>query len=278
MTNQETSDATNEAAADARANGAHRLLLLLGITGVLGVLVLAAALLWQNAHINGLRDAGNTTASQAQQLAQQVRSLGGTPVVTPATPGPQGPTGAQGPGPSDAQIADAVTRYLQVHPPAAGQPATPAMVATAVAAYLTVNPPQPGRAPTAQEITTATSTYLATHPTEFQGVPGAAGAAGQNGVNGKDATDAQVAAAVDAYCSIRGACVGTTGAMGQAGDQGQQGVSVTDVAPVRRSDGSCVWVVSLHDPATGKDSTVTHPANDVACPLFTTNSTKGAHG
>lgn len=58
--------------------------------------VLAVVLGQQYGEIGALRDSGNATAVQAQALAQQVRSLGGTPIVAPAQPGPQGPTGPQG--------------------------------------------------------------------------------------------------------------------------------------------------------------------------------------
>lgn len=282
MTDQEkVQAATDEAAEDARDNRAHKILLALGISGFLGVLLLAAVLVLQNSHINDqgaqittLRADGNVVASQAQQLAQQVRNMGGTPVVEPASPGPQGLQGAQGmqgPGPTDEQIDAAVTRILAAHPPAPGQNATPAMVATAVAEFLTANPPAPGRAPTQQEIETAASTYIAAHAADFQG---ATGQSGTNGTNGKDATDAQVAAAVGAYCDAHNNCAGATGTTGADGATGPQGVSVTDVAFARDSSGACQVVVTLHDPATGTDTTVTHSAGDAACPLLTTNATK----
>jgi hypothetical protein len=179
------------------------------------------------------------------------------------TPTPE----AQPAGPTDAQIAAAVDSWLRAHPPAPGQNATPAMVATAVAQFLIANPPQPGRPPTIDEISTAASTYIASHAADFQGAAGQNGVNGkdgQNGQNGKDgrdgqdATDAQVAAAVDAYCSNHNGC---------AGESGAQGVSVTDVQFERDSAGVCQAVVTLHNPADGTDSTVTHEAGTAACPL-----------
>src|SRR5436305_14873725 len=90
--------ATNAAAEDARDDRAHKILLALGIVGAAGVLLLAGVLVLQNSHINdqgaqisALRDNGNVVASQPQQLAQQVRNMGGPPIVPPASPGPQGP-------------------------------------------------------------------------------------------------------------------------------------------------------------------------------------------
>jgi hypothetical protein len=84
------------AARAAHDRRSHVLIYLAGAAVILGVLGLA--LLWWGQHqqIAQLRADGNATASQAQQLAQQVRTLGGTPVVEPAAPGPQGPQGLPG--------------------------------------------------------------------------------------------------------------------------------------------------------------------------------------
>ena len=135
------------------------------------------------------------------------------------------------------------------------------MVATAVANFLTANPPQPGRPPTAQEISTASSNYISAHEADFRG------SAGTNGTNGKDATDAQVAATVTAYCDAHGSCAGQPGAAGANGATGPQGVSITDLVFARDSSGQCQAVVTLHDPASGIDTQVTHPAGDAACPI-----------
>jgi hypothetical protein len=138
------------------------------------------------------------------------------------------------------------------------------MVATAVGDYLTAHPPQPGRPPTAAEIATATTDYLTAHSAQFSGPAGTAG------TSGKDATNAQVAAAVDAYCSAHNNCAGQAGKDGKDGKdgkQGPQGVSFTDLQFVRNSSGTCQAIVYFHDPATGRDSTVTHTAGDAACPV-----------
>lgn len=84
------------AAHDARDGRSHLIIYAAGAAVVAGIIGLA--LLWwgQHGQITQLRADGNTTASQAQQLANQVRSLGGTPVVEPASPGPQGPQGLPG--------------------------------------------------------------------------------------------------------------------------------------------------------------------------------------
>lgn len=94
----------------------------------------------------------------------------------------------------------------------------------------------------------------------------------KDGTPGRDAPTPDWAAQVAAYCGqanepCRGTAGhdGTNGTNGTDGKDGAQGVSVTDVAPIRDDNGQCQWVVTLHDPATGKDSTVTHPASDAAC-------------
>jgi hypothetical protein len=259
------------AADAARDDRAHRFLYLGAVLFLLGLGFLAWQWFSQHQQINELRQSSDERAVQAGQLYRQVQALGGTPVVQPsppaATPGPTGPVGPVGPGPSQAQIDDAVAAYLVAHPPAAGKPATPAMVATAVGDYLTANPPQPGRPPTAQEIASAASSYIASHSADFKG---STGSSGVNGANGANATDAQVAAAVAVYCSAHGNCAGAAGASGPTGApgaQGPQGVSFTDLRFVRDSSGTCHAIASFHDPATGKDSTVSHSAGDAACPL-----------
>lgn len=259
--------AASEAAEDARDSRAHKVMAALGIAAVLGVLVLGGVLLWllghsgqQDAQINHLIDTGNDSAKKSGQLADQVKALGATPIVQPAVPAPSGPTIVNAapiaaPGPTQAQIDDAVAAYLIAHPPAPGKSVTPAMVATAVGDFLTAYPPTPGRPPTAQEIASAATDYLSTHAAQFTG------ATGQTGQAGKDATDAQVSAAVDAYCSTHGKCAGP------AGGQGLQGVSFTDLQFRRDSSGTCQAIAFLHDPATGKDTSATHTAGDAACPV-----------
>lgn len=193
-------------------------------------------------------------AHDAQQLAEQLHEHGLTPVVQPPTP-VQGPVGPQGPGPSQQEIDDSVNRYFDAHPPGA----TPAMVAVQVAEYLTQHPPV-----TQDQITTAASDFIAAHQSLFTGPVGPTGVAGPTGQPGADATDAQVAAAVTAYCAAHSSC---TGSVGPAGAQGVQGISVTDLVFQRDQSGTCQVVITLHDPATGTDTTITHPAGDAACPI-----------
>lgn len=210
---------------------------------------------------NAAVQAQSEAALAGRMLAAQLQQHGLTPVVqppAPITPVP-GPRGLTGPGPTQRQIDDAVAAYCSTHNQCG---ATPAMVAVQVASYLTANPPKPGPPPTQAQIATAASTYIAAHAADFQGKPG------QNGTNGQDATDAQVQAAVAGYCDAHSDCAGADG------KQGAQGVSMTDLQFTRDQNGACQVVITLHDPATGDDSTITHPAGDAACqvPPVTTPS------
>lgn len=230
--------------------------------------ILVVGLLLAGTGVAFLVSGQRSAATAAQELAHQVRELGGTPVVSAPAPiagpaGQKGDTGKQGPGPTQQQIDDAVFGYFAVHPPGA----TPAMVAVQVAAYLTAHPPRPGPPPTAAQISTAASDYIGAHAADFQGQPGQNGANGSNGTDGQpgqNATDDQVAAAVAAYCDSHGQCQGQQGTQG---DQGAQGVSITDLQFERDTDGTCMAVVTLHDPATNTDTTVSHTAGDAACPI-----------
>jgi hypothetical protein len=261
---QDQQDIVANAKLGARDDHSHRLVtgfIMGGAVCVVGLFVVVLLLFSSN---GDLRNQIGTVSSQQQSsdrelhaalqgeqaLASQVRDLGARPVVQPpATPAA---------GPTQPEIDAAVAQYLAAHPPGP----TPAEVGLAVAEYLVANPPAAGPPPTPDEIATAAADYIAAHATQFAGQPG------QNGAN---ASDAQVASAVDAYCSAHGNCAGTAGQNGTNGTQGAQGVSITDLVFQRDSSGACQAVVTLHDPATGTDSTVTHPAGDAACPITATS-------
>lgn len=146
----------------------------------------------QDAQINGL--AGAVSSARAQ-----IQGLGATPVVpapskileTISVSGAQGP---QGPGPSDAQVAAAVSAYLQAHPVPG---VSSQQVATAVDAYFAASPapsgPQ-GPGPSQQQIADAVASYMAANPAPS----GPAGPVGSPGV-------------------------GATGPQGPAGSPGQNG-------------------------------------------------------
>lgn len=179
-------------------------------------------------------------------------------------------------GPTDAQIAAAVDKWLSDHADqlkVSGP--TDAQVAAVVAQYLTAHPPAPGRAPTPDEISLATATYIAAHADQFKGAKGDA------------PSSADILAAVQAYCTSAtpSPCAGPAGPAGQNGTngvngtngtdgkQGPQGVSVSDVNFARNSSGQCQFVVTLHDPSSNTNVTVYHQAPDTLCPVASTTTT-----
>ncbi len=92
-------------------------------------------------------------ASGDSQLRAQVKSLGGTPNVPPPQVVVSSIPGAQGPGPSDAQVQGAVDTYLAAHPPTATVSAL--ALTTVVAAYLAQHPPAPGPPPSDTQVSAA---------------------------------------------------------------------------------------------------------------------------
>lgn len=217
------------AADTARDQHAHRMVYLGFALMALAVVALASLYFGQKATISNLGDrvdglvsSSNNVASQAQQLGDQVRKLGAVPVVQPPTPAPDGPVTTQpAPGPTQAQIDDAVAGYLAAHPPAPGASATPAMVATAVGDYLGANPPAPGRAPTSTEIAAAANAYIASHLSDFIGPQGSPGDTGPTGAAGPGPSAQQIADAVNSYCNPgAGAVSPCEGPPGQTGPVG----------------------------------------------------------
>ncbi|NUU21590.1 MAG: hypothetical protein HOV68_08760 [Streptomycetaceae bacterium] len=115
-----------------------------------------------------------------------------TPEQLRGEKGDTGATGAQGPGPTDAQVyaavalymsgrdlvdpadlAAAVADYIAEHPPADGADAPPVsgeQILAAVASYLAANPPpkgdpgEDGRPPTSEEILAAVAAWFAENP------------------------------------------------------------------------------------------------------------------
>jgi hypothetical protein len=211
---------------------------LLAVVGALIVVVVALLSLLLNSHIQTSQNAADTAnansaaiKSQAAPLAGQVQSVcnsGGVAATQLAASGActqaqrvqsvvaiPGPTGPQGPGPSQSQIDDAVNRYFAAHPLPAGQLPPVSEVASLVATYLAANPPAPGANATPQMVTDAVTNYCGSHN-------GCAGPAGQN------ATDSQVATEVANYCAAHDNCAGpqgTAGANGQNGTNGTNGVN-----------------------------------------------------
>lgn len=169
-----------------------------------------------------LRAELNEQEAASQALAEQVKRLGGKPVVDP----PATPTqGERGPGPTEAQVKAAVADYC------AGDRCKPTVsrsqVAAAVADYCAGG--------------------LCQGKDGTNGGPGADGTDGTSGTDGTDGadgapgpgpTDEQIAAAVEAYCAD-GKCRGDKG---EKGDPGADG-SVTP-GDYTCPDGQ--WITAIH--------------------------------
>lgn len=151
---------------------------------------------------------------QSQRVSALSSALGGAQNqlkangIQPSQPAPSqiigqaGPTGPQGPGPSDAQVAAAVRAYLLANP-IAGQPPTTDQIAAVVAVYMAQHPapagsPGPtgaaGPGPSDTQIAAAVAVWESGHPTVAPSGPsgppgpsgvGATGPAGPQGSRGE---------------------------------------------------------------------------------------------
>lgn len=191
------------------------------------IVALLFALLFWKVHENGTKAAENAAVArargQALGTANAVLTQNGIPEVKPTSPdatpgntevgpttpsstpkvgpqGVQGEQGEQGPGPSDAQVQQAVASYCADHGNCRGKP-TQAQVAAAVLSYCKGD--------------------NCVGPAGADGVDatGEPGKDGQDGDRGPGPTDEQVATAVATYCA-NGACRGATGPSGPAGPAG----------------------------------------------------------
>ncbi len=135
----------------------------------------------------------NLAGAQSQLKQHGIEPSQPPPSQIIAQAGPPGPQGSQGPGPSDAQVAAAVTTYLAQHP-IAGLPPTQEQVAAVVAVYMTQHPapagsPGPsgaaGAGPSDAQIAAAVALWEQGHPTVGPSGPsGPTGAAGASGAPG----------------------------------------------------------------------------------------------
>ncbi|GAA2681880.1 hypothetical protein GCM10010428_49790 [Actinosynnema pretiosum subsp. pretiosum] len=136
MTEDRIGAAVRQAADQARDDAGHRGIRLALAALLVGLAVLAGAVWSGWRSIDALRDRADANAVVAQQLAEQIRADGGTPVVQPphpaeqGAPGPAGEPGAAGePGPQgpagrdgrDGAIPPCLTEPTQCRGPT-GQP------------------------------------------------------------------------------------------------------------------------------------------------------------
>ncbi|MGN6413777.1 hypothetical protein [Flexivirga sp.] len=143
----------------------------------------------------GNTNAGPTTPSSTPKLERGAQGIPGVP-------------GAAGPGPTTAQVRQAVTDYCDAHGDCKGGP-TKAQVAAAVLTYCKADKCVGPAGPT--------------------GEPGedATGEPGPSGAPGRAPTADEISDAVTAYCST-GVCRGATGPTGPAGAAGKDGSNGTD--------------------------------------------------
>lgn len=208
------------------------------VAAIVAIVVIFAVLFWQ-VHQNSaaLTDAAAVARARGQALGTANAKLtqNGIPAVkptdakptpgktdvgptTPATTpkvegGQQGETGAQGeqgPGPSPAQVKNAVADYCDAHSGCKGGP-TKAQVAAAVITYCTAKDDCQG--PAGEDGTDATGE---------PGQSGKSGSPGASGEPGRAPTADEISAAVAAFCAD-GACRGPAGPAGSKGDTGASG-------------------------------------------------------
>lgn len=239
----------NEAAARAGRDRVARIAL------VLMVLFLAVAGVYfgpraiqQGNDIDSLRvqsqanaTAANQNAMDGQKLAEQVRALGGTPIVEPAPPTAQA-TPPPPSGLSTQQVRDLVNREI------AGKAVTVADVLALVTNVYNANRPADGRNATTEQVLSAVQAVCANDVCR--------GPSGKDGEDAPPVTDAQIFAQVAQFCGSRNEC---------AGPGGPQGVGQVKQEFVR-VDGTCVSRVTYEDPANGSRRTEDSPAGDAACP------------
>jgi hypothetical protein len=182
--------------------------LFLGLVGGVGG---SLALSWSRAdEAEAVADEAEAERDEAvaaiEDLCAQVKLLGRTCVEDPSEfQGAEGPEGPPGPGPTDAQVYEAVADYLAAHPVTADGPSS-AEIAAAVAEYLRDYPP----GPTPEQVSAAVMEYLTANPPApgadgedgadgSPGPPGPAGPEGPQGEPGPPPSAEEVAAAVEAY-------------------------------------------------------------------------------
>jgi len=178
----------------------------------------------------------------ARQLYSQAVTAGASPLTTPPGAPPAskvsaeaGPRGSRGPGPSSAQIEDAVTSYCAVHFECVGAPSR-AQVAAAVRAYC--------RAGACRGAAGRNAT----------GAPGPSGASGASGEPGRPPTNEEISDAVTVYCTSHGDCTGPAGPKGDAGATGPSGAAGRGITSIDCSGLGVDQLVIHYDD--GSDQTV----------------------
>lgn len=133
---------------------------------------------------------------------------------------------------------------------------SPTEIAPIIGQYLTEHP----QGPTATQITNQIAAYFATNPIP-PGKQGEQGKDGEKGEQGPPPTAEQLLASITSYCSTRNECRGPTG------ETGAQGISITNTT-ITRIDNTCVFQVTLTNPANGTSTQQNLPINNDLCPII----------
>lgn len=200
-------------------------------TAAVAVLLGVSALLWalhagdqaDNADSHAAAASSAAVANQAglSKANDRIESLGGTPVPTPTQI--PGSVGQRGPGPTDTEIADAVTLYCDRHSGCVGTPSQ-AQVLAAVTAFCAADACRGAKGSSGSPGASGAS-----GDPGHAGVSGQPGQTGDQGQSGPGPTDDQIASAVAVYCSGHNDC---TGPAGPKGDTGATGVTGRGIASV----------------------------------------------
>lgn len=189
------------------------------------------------------------------------------PQISVPEAGPTGPPGERGPGPTQAQVVQALSRFC------ADNDCTPTPTVDQVAAAISDfcsdgacrgedgengqngTDGENGRAPTAEEIGAAVAAFCADGSCR--------GADGEDGKQGPPPSDEQVRAQVAVYCAANNECRGPEGPegdAGQTGERGPQGIGIKSITCPESGD----WVITLTDDSV---QTVTGPCR--VAPIIT---------
>lgn len=189
---------------DARTRRRHRNMIAGAVVAAIAALLLAffaGAKLTQKAEVEEKKAEVQEQRAEEALAAYEIacRRLEAGELVCPIDPeklrgfpGPIGPAGERGPGPTELQIMAAVNEFFRVNPPQPGRPPSASEIAIAVSNYLSANPPatgppgERGPGPTAEQVADAVEDYLTENP------PPA-------GPAGPGPTPEQIADAVQAY-------------------------------------------------------------------------------
>jgi hypothetical protein len=190
-------------------------------------LIALAAALWlvahnQDKHVDALRTSVAANSAALHEANHRLAANGQPTVAVPSV-GPAGQEGPPGPGPSAAEVQQAVDLYCS------GGICN-------------------GHGPSRSEVAAAVVTYCNVRG-DCQGPKGGTGAPGDIGATGPGPSDPQVASAVAGYCDAHNQCQGPSGSDGSNGTDGRDGKDAPTITAVAFSGNAaaCELDVTLSD-------------------------------